>query len=90
MPDITQLRRALADYATVLEEKQAAVRDALSEVESAYAALRDVYGGDGAQQFRRTWDMASDAFRSYDEGVPVLLEQLRDKIDQLAAIDRAD
>lgn len=90
MPDITQLRSALADYATVLEEKQAALREALGGVESAYAALRDVYEGDGAQQFRRTWDMASDAFGAYDEGVPVLLEQLRDKIDQLAAIDRAD
>lgn len=88
MPDITLLRLWLADYAAVLRVNLQQVREAHTELEHAYRALREVYSGEGAREFDHAWSRAGDAVFAYVEGVPALLALLEEKTEQLGQLDQ--
>jgi hypothetical protein len=86
--DVTLFATHLDAYQVTLGETHAAVSDAHRELEAAYRALRDVYGGQGADEFDAAWRAAGSAIFAYTEGAPRLLQLLGHKVEQLRALDR--
>lgn len=86
--DITRFTAQLGAYGTVLDESHRAVSEAHRDLEGAYRALREVYGGQGADEFDGAWRAAGTAIFAYTEGAPRLIQLLEQKVEQLKAIDR--
>ena len=86
--DLTRLAAALAAYETTLRRNRQQVGEAFAELEDRFAALSAVHEGAGAAEFKRGWGAAADAFASYVEGVPTLVQLLGDKAEQVRRLDR--
>jgi len=85
----TALLVTLDEYARQLELHLASLRDKHQELEQAWARLRDVYQGEGAQVFGEAFQSASSRLADYGSQTALIAQQLQAKIDELRAFEAA-
>ncbi len=90
MPDITKLRQALRQYEKALDNQQELLDESFGTVKRQYSRLRPVYDGVAAREFKHGWTRTSAAFDEYTERLAAVRDLLRDRIDALDAVDRAE
>ena len=89
MPE-TVLLSTLDAYAQQLEAQLAALRARHEDLETAWARLREVYEGEGAQIFGEAFEAASKELAEYAIHGAAVTRQLHNKIDELRAFQAAD
>ena len=86
----TALLSALEAYSKQLEAQLASLRMRHDELEAAWARLRDVYEGEGAQLFGEAFEAASKELAEYAVHGAAVARQLNGKIDELRSFQAAD
>jgi hypothetical protein len=86
----TQLAAALAEYSKQLLVHMAALRERHEGLEKAWANLREIYEGEGAQVFGATFEAASAKLVEYGSQGALIERQLQARIDELRAFEAAD
>jgi uncharacterized protein YukE len=89
MPE-TVLLSTLDAYAKQLDAQLAALRTRHQELEAAWARLRDVYEGEGAQIFGEAFEAASKELAEYAIHGAAVTRQLQNKIGELRSFQAAD
>jgi hypothetical protein len=79
----TLLLTALRDYRLQLDEHLAALRERHEHLEYAWAGLRDIYEGEGAQMFAEAFESASARLSDYASRGAQISRQLEAKIEEL-------
>lgn len=79
MADPALLAQAIDEYADALAHHRDVLDDGFSELEEAFVHLMHVWAGDGAAYFSRTWRTATGGFGDLRAGLPLLMDQLRDR-----------
>ena len=86
----TALLSTLIAYSKQLEDQLGTLRERHHDLETAWARLRDVYEGEGAQLFGEAFEAASKELAEYGTHGAVIARQLQMKIDELRAFEEAD
>jgi hypothetical protein len=86
----TALLSALDVYAKQLEAHLSLLRAQHQELETAWARLREVYEGEGAQVFGEAFEAASKELGEYGTLGAVIVRQLQAKMEELRAFHAAD
>lgn len=81
---------ALGEYSTELERHLAVLRDRHQELQTAWARLREIYEGEGAQVFSEAFKAASARLADYGDQSGHIAAQLQTKIDELRAFEASD
>lgn len=85
----TVLLSTLEAYWKQLEGHLAALRTKHQELENAWARLRDVYEGEGAQLFGAAFEAASKELGEYGTQGAMIERQLQSKVEELRAFEAA-
>lgn len=86
----TALLSALEAYAKRLDAQLAMLRTRHQELETAWARLRDVYEGEGAQMFGEAFEAAAKELAEYTTRGAAVAWQLQRKIEELRSFQAAD
>jgi len=86
----TRLLAALGEYSTELGRHLAVLRDRHQELETAWARLREIYQGEGAQAFGEAFESASMQLAEYSDQSQLIAAQLQTKIDELRAFEATE
>jgi uncharacterized protein YukE len=86
----TALFAALDAYAKQLDTQLAKLRGRHQELETAWARLREIYEGEGAQVFGEAFEAASKGLAEYGSQGAAVARQLQNKIEELRAFQAAD
>ena len=86
--NLTELAAALAFYENTLTLNLRQVGEAFADLDGRFASLSAVYEGSGANEFKAGFGGASEAFASYVDRVPGLLQLLSDKAEQVRKLDQ--
>jgi hypothetical protein len=79
----TALLGALDAYGKQLEAQLAALRGRHQDLEMAWARLREIYEGEGAQVFGEAFEVASKELADYGTQGVAVARQLQAKIEEL-------
>ena len=83
MADTRVLLDRLREYRAGLKAQLGRLSDELQQLEAARAALDSVFEGDGAEEFRQSWQRTADRFRIYIEEGTLLANGLDARIADL-------
>jgi hypothetical protein len=86
----TMLLSTLEAYAQQLDAQLAALQTRHLDLETAWARLREVYEGEGAQMFGEAFEAASRELAEYAAHGATVSRRLQSKIEQLRSFQAAD
>lgn len=86
----TVLLATLREYSSNLSSHLSLLRERHQELETAWARLRELYEGEGAEVFGEAFEAASRRVADYSSQSEVIARQLGDKIEQLQAFEAAE
>ena len=86
----TKLAAALEEYSKQLVVHMAALRERHESLAKAWANLREIYEGEGAQVFGAAFEAASAKLAEYGSQGVLIERQLQARIDELRAFESAD
>jgi hypothetical protein len=86
----TALLATLDEYGKQLEAQLAALRGRHQDLEIAWARLREIYEGEGAQVFGEAFEAASKGLAEYGIQGAAVARQLQAKIEELRAFQAAE
>ncbi len=87
--DLHTVIEQLTDYRASLGVQRQRVAEAHAELVGRFRALTEVYDGTSFREFSAGWRRTEEAFDSYVDGVPPLLDLLGEKVDELRRLDGA-
>ena len=89
MTDMARLLDGLQTYEHQLELHSMQVSDSFDQLTKALDRLSAVYEGTAAKEFKAHFARTRDGLAEYSEGTKAIRHLLRERIERLAAADRA-
>jgi uncharacterized protein YukE len=86
----TLLLSTLDEYAKQMNTHLAALRERHQDLGRAWAQLREIYEGEGAQIFSEAFEAASAKLAEYGDQGAQIAHQLKSKIEDLRAFELPD